>query len=169
MKPVNVGLIIGRFQPLHKGHVYLFRQALKHVDSLVIGIGSTNITNEDNPFPFATRKKMLLSVLREQKLMPFARKIFSLKDQSDEEWMKETIKKAGKVDVVIGNNEWVNGLFEKKGYKILRLSYYKRHLYESTKVRKLIKTGKKWHARVPLPVIAYIEAISSQGKPSLPK
>ncbi|MCS6956281.1 MAG: pantetheine-phosphate adenylyltransferase, partial [Patescibacteria group bacterium] len=35
------------------------------------------------------------------------------------------------------------------GYKVIRFPYYKRHLYEGWRIRKLIKKGKKWEDRVP--------------------
>jgi len=56
---------------------------------------------------------------------------------------------SGKIDVVIGNNEWTNGIFERAGYPVLRLGFYKRYLYEGVRIRRLIKIGKRWENRVP--------------------
>jgi len=50
---MKTGLIIGRFQPFHNGHLYAIKNALKKVDELVIAIGSSQYVNtEDNPFSF---------------------------------------------------------------------------------------------------------------------
>lgn len=57
-------------------------------------------------------------------------------DPDDAVWLKVLIKKTGKIDVVFGNNEWPNGIFEKAGYKVIRVPLYKRHIYEGTKIRK---------------------------------
>ncbi len=40
------GLLIGRFQPFHLGHLEAFRFALSKVDKLWIGIGSSNKSSE---------------------------------------------------------------------------------------------------------------------------
>lgn len=36
----KIGLLCGRFQPVHRGHIELIREALKHCDHLIIAIGS---------------------------------------------------------------------------------------------------------------------------------
>ena len=36
----NRGLLIGRMQPVHKGHISVILDTLKEVDELIIGIGS---------------------------------------------------------------------------------------------------------------------------------
>ena len=54
---------------------------------------------------------------------------------SDNIWLAELLKKAGKIDVVFGNNEWPNEIFEKAGFKVVRVPLYKRNIYEGTKIR----------------------------------
>lgn len=39
-KKVTLGLVLGRFQPLHLGHIYLINLAFKENDKVVICIGS---------------------------------------------------------------------------------------------------------------------------------
>ena len=36
------GLLIGRMQPVHKGHISVINETLKEVDELIIGIGSAD-------------------------------------------------------------------------------------------------------------------------------
>ena len=56
----KVGLLCGRFQPVHKGHISLIREALKHCDHLIIAIGSAQESGtKRNPFDFETRKELL--------------------------------------------------------------------------------------------------------------
>ena len=56
------GLLIGRFQPFHLGHIEALRFALSQVDNLWIGIGSSNKpTEKNNPFTADERKEMILS------------------------------------------------------------------------------------------------------------
>lgn len=56
----KIGLLCGRFQPVHKGHVELIREALKHCDHLIIAIGSAQESGtKKNPFDFETRKELI--------------------------------------------------------------------------------------------------------------
>lgn len=43
----KIGLIIGKFAPLHKGHEYLIKKALSEVDKLYILIYETNLIDVD--------------------------------------------------------------------------------------------------------------------------
>ena len=54
------GLLCGRFQPVHKGHVKLIRCALEHCDHLIIAIGSAQESRtKKNPFSFEERRELL--------------------------------------------------------------------------------------------------------------
>ena len=59
----KIGLIIGRFNPLHVGHEYLINYALSKCDKLLIFIGSANKNlSLSNPFSYEEREMMLKSV-----------------------------------------------------------------------------------------------------------
>ena len=52
------GLLIGRFQPFHLGHLEALKFALSKVDNLWLGLGSSNKSIEkSNPFSAEERKK----------------------------------------------------------------------------------------------------------------
>lgn len=149
-KKYSTGFIIGRFQPFHNGHDYLVKKSLRIVDKLIIGIGSSNIKNNNNPLSYSQRKEILAAYIEKEKLESKIIKIISLPDcPDDNDWFDSTIKKTGKIDLVIGNNDWVNGIFEKKKIKILRVAYYKRFIFEGEKIRKLISENQQWENRVP--------------------
>lgn len=154
----KTGLLVGRFQPFHLGHLHLIQQALEQVEKLVIGIGSANIFDNNNPLDFRTRDKMLNQVFDKEELQNRIIKTLPINDYPDDlVWLENSIKLTGQIDVVIGNNEWVNGIFEAKGYPILRLGLYRRDLYESKKIRQLIKEGKEWEDCVPSYLIEEIK------------
>ncbi len=145
------GLLIGRFQPFHKGHLYLLHHVKKKVKKLVIGVGSANVFDEDNPFSYEERKQMVEKVITEERLKNFIDSILPLNDYYDDERWFLDIRRVtgGRFDIIIGNNEWTNGIFEKQGYKILRAGFFKRYIYEGEKIRSLIRQKKQWSDRVP--------------------
>ena len=58
-KKLNTALIIGRWQPWHKGHRELFKAALKRAEKVAIGVRSTFSIDEKNPFSFEEVKKFI--------------------------------------------------------------------------------------------------------------
>ncbi|MCX8176649.1 MAG: adenylyltransferase/cytidyltransferase family protein, partial [Candidatus Bathyarchaeota archaeon] len=65
----SVGFYIGRFQPVHNGHIYAIRYALGRVKELIIGIGSAQFSHEvENPFTAGERFTMLRLGLDEVKI-----------------------------------------------------------------------------------------------------
>ena len=51
-KKLKTALIIGRWQPWHKGHRELFKAALERAERVAIGVRSTYATDGKNPFTF---------------------------------------------------------------------------------------------------------------------
>ena len=156
MKKYSIGIVIGRFQPFHKGHAYLINRALKLCDKLIIGIGSSNFSNKDNPFSCEKRLEMVKKFIKESSFTKASAdkgkiiKVVPIPDVPDDnEWLKITVKNAGKFDVSFGNNDWVNGIFKENGIEVIEVSYYKRYLLEGTKIRELMQAGKPWRDRVP--------------------
>jgi nicotinamide-nucleotide adenylyltransferase len=59
-----IGLLIGRFQPLHLGHIEAIKFALRQLSTLVIVVGSAQISYElRNPFTAGERIKMIRNTL----------------------------------------------------------------------------------------------------------
>ena len=79
----SVALVVGRFQPFHKGHWYLLQQALAVADFLVIAVGSSNIHNEENPLSYETRVQMLQLVLEHEGVKERVQKIVAAPDFPD--------------------------------------------------------------------------------------
>ncbi len=56
----DYAVFIGRFQPFHIGHLFVFREALKSANHLIVLIGSANEARSlRNPFTFSERKSMI--------------------------------------------------------------------------------------------------------------
>ena len=158
MQKYKVGLLVGRFQPFHKGHLQLIKKSFNYINTMIIGVGSVGKIDGDNFLDFEERKEMLEMVSKKEGWDDKVRKIVPLKDfNNDKLWLTHSREVAGKIDVVIGNNEWTNRIFEKAGYPILRLGFYRRDLYEGVKIRKLMKERKTWEDRVPQYLVKIIK------------
>lgn len=156
-KHYKTGLVIGRFQPFHNGHLYLIKEALKTCDKLIIGIGSSNVINDDNPWPIAKRKEILGKVIEEEGLKDKILKIVEIPDDpSDEVWYKIVLKNVGEFDVWIGNNEWNEEIFKQHNIPVLIMPFWERYLHEGTKIRKLIKENGDWKNRLPSYIISFL-------------
>jgi bifunctional NMN adenylyltransferase/nudix hydrolase len=59
-----LGVVIGRFQPLHNGHLSLIREALSGSDRVAIVLGSHNAArNLRNPFTTRERREMIANAM----------------------------------------------------------------------------------------------------------
>jgi nicotinamide mononucleotide adenylyltransferase len=126
-------------------------------EKIIIGIGSSNVTDEKNPYPFKLRKKILQEFLKNEKIESRVLSIIAVVDHPDDDvWLSKLLKKIGKVDVVIGDNEWVNQLFEKVNVPAIRIGFLDRKRLEGKVIRLLIHQKKKWKDRVPKYLIKYV-------------
>jgi len=133
----NTGLIVGRFQPLHYGHILLMKVAARICNEVVIGIGSANIIDKDNPFTVGERERWLRQQLNRFGLTPQVSRIVRLDDFHDNErWGNETLEAVGHIDAVIGNNDSVNDIFkDKAGITIVETPLFIRNVYQGTEIR----------------------------------
>ena len=101
----DFGVYIGRFQPLHKGHLHVIEQALEKVDRLILLIGSADSPRTIvNPFTFDERVGMITSSFRHH--VATNRLIISLlPDQvgDDGAWAQSVREKVNEVVLHFGN------------------------------------------------------------------
>lgn len=157
-KKYAVGIVIGRFQPFHLGHKYVIEKALEVCDKLYVGIGSAQIFDEKNPYSAEKRKLFLEKFLKEEKLESRIIDVLTIDDFPDDDvWFKRLKPRIPGVEIIVGDNEWVNGIFERHGIPALRIGYYRRHILEGTKIRDLLKEKKSIARRVPQYISSYLK------------
>ena len=62
------GLILGRFQPLHMGHLSLFENVIEKKEKIIVCIGSSDKKRtKENPYNALERTQMIESVLSRYK------------------------------------------------------------------------------------------------------
>ncbi|HSA97781.1 MAG TPA: nicotinamide-nucleotide adenylyltransferase [Candidatus Nitrosotenuis sp.] len=144
-----IGLLIGRFQPFHLGHLDAVKFALSIVDELLIGIGSSNKFNEKrNPFTADERRQMIESSLDEATLGKV--RIHYIPDMNDhEKWTYQIDEIVPKYDVVFSNDEFTHTLFGKRGIKIISVPLKQREVLSGTDIRVRIRDGMDWFGLVP--------------------
>ena len=143
------GLLIGRFQPFHLGHLDAVLFALARIDQLSICIGSSNKHNEKrNPFSAAERREMILSSIESS--ITNRIKIFNIPDvDNHEKWTFEIDQIVPKYDVVFTNDEFTKTLFEKRQINVIQVILKDREKFSGTNIRQLILDGKNWQDFVP--------------------
>jgi len=150
-----IGLFIGRFQPLHNGHVDAIRQILKKVSKLYVLIGSSNVHDEQNPFTLEERKHMLGSVFV-QEIAHNRIVVASIPDFDDHEHWFSVIDKKVKFDIVYTRNIIVAALFRKHKVKVEQQDYNLR--FHAINIRHLMKAHEdEWNHLVPEPVVDIIK------------
>ena len=94
MKKHITGLFIGRFQPFHKGHLFIIKRALRRVDKLIIGIGSAQVKDKNNPLSAEQRKKVLEIVIEKEGWKDKIANITPLRDYpNDDLWPEKVLQK----------------------------------------------------------------------------
>lgn len=153
----KLGLVIGRFQPFHKGHQYLIEESLKISEKIIIGIGSANKSDAKNPWNWEERKKVIAAFLKHEGLYTKVKDIIPLYDNPDDDvWFQNLVKAAGSFDVTIGNNPWNNGIIERHGIPALTIGFKNRDKWEGVQIRDLMSKKGKWEDRVPKHLVKHI-------------
>ncbi len=156
----STGLVIGRFQPFHKGHEYLFEKAFEHCDKVIIGIGSANRHNKNNPWTARERRGFLMKFIENKRYEDKILRIINIDDHPDDDvWFENLTKKTGPFDVTLGNNDWNNGIIERHGIKAIYTGIHNREEFEGFKIRKLMCEKKLWKQRVPTYLQDFIRSL----------
>jgi len=143
------GLLIGRFQPFHLGHLDAVLFGLSRAENLFICIGSSNKSNErKNPFSAEERREMIVTSIEPS--IADRIKIFDVPDVGDhEKWTFEIDKTVPKYDVVFTNDEFTKTLFEKRKISVISVVLKDREKFSGTNIRNLISEDKNWRDLVP--------------------
>ncbi|MFH1064172.1 MAG: nicotinamide-nucleotide adenylyltransferase [Candidatus Woesearchaeota archaeon] len=155
-------LILGRFQPLHKGHMKVIQDAYAEDKGLAIVIGSTDKENtKENPFSAEERKQMIEEALKAENITA---DIFLVPDINlDSEYVEHLEDNIGhRPEKIITENDDTIRLFKDAGYDIITTP---RHFdISATEVRLRIAKGEEWRGFLPAPVIKILEEIDGVAR-----
>jgi len=154
------GLFVGRFQPVHNGHLKALEFVFSSVDEVIIGIGSAQASHTlKNPFTTSERMEMLIRALDEA---GFERRyhLIPLPDINfNAIWATYVESMVPRFDVVFTGNSLVAQLFREKGYEVIVQPMFRKDILSATEIRKRMVEGKPWEDLVPRSVAEFIREI----------
>ena len=154
----DLAVIIGRFQPVHNGHIELFKSAALVAENVLILVGSSFIARDSrNPFSFYEREKMIINALEEEfgenkkkfNIIPITDNLYNdnlwiASVQNEVQGMLEELGKPKGTVTLIGHHKdhtsWYLDVFPK-----YELEEIKRTVsLDSTKIRELFFNGENF-------------------------
>jgi nicotinamide-nucleotide adenylyltransferase len=157
------GLMTGRFQPFHSGHLALARQALAECDELVIAVGSAQFNFIDkDPFTAGERVLMIHTALKEAGVDTSRCYIIPVaNDENNARWLANLKSQVPLFDAVYSGNEFVEYLasYYDRSLAVRKPRFVARAKCNGTHIRGLIATGKKWRHLVPPAVAKTIDEV----------
>lgn len=158
------GLLIGRFQPFHLGHLDALRFALSKVDRLWVGLGSSNKPlQKNNPFSAEERKKMILDSVDESVKKRI--EIYPIPDLENHlKWIELIDTLVPKFDIVFTNDELTQHLYSKRAVQVMPIPFTKRDTLSGTNIRDLITNDQKWEDLVPEGTKNFLNTIGAKQR-----
>ncbi len=158
------GLLIGRFQPFHLGHLEALQFALSKVEKLWIGIGSSNKSPEkNNPFTADERKEMILSSISDSISKKI--QIFPIPDlDNHKKWIANIESIVPDFEVVFSNDELTQSLYSKLGKTVTSVPFKQRETLSGTNIRQKILSDQDWKNLVPLGTKTVLENIDAKNR-----
>ena len=157
------GLLIGRFQPFHLGHLDALQFALSKVDKLWVGLGSSNLPpQKDNPFSAEQRQEMILSSIDDA--MKEKISIYFIPDLDNHmKWIEKIDTIVPKFDIIFSNDELTNHLYSKRNTQVMTIPFLKRDKLSGTRIRDLIISDQNWNDLVPEGTKHFLEKINAKN------
>ena len=118
-------LVIGRYQPFHKGHLHVVAEVAEEADELLIGVAAAaDSWTPKNPFTSGERNQMITLALEEAGLGPFI--IVDLPDiHNPPVWARYVMALTPDFDLVMAHNPETLELFEREGIATRKATPYR--------------------------------------------
>jgi nicotinamide-nucleotide adenylyltransferase len=160
------GLMMGRFQPFHLGHLELSKQILSECDQVVIAITSSQFNYlEKDPFTAGERIEMIHNSLNESGVDLSRCFIVGIENQFNIATWASYLKAAlPNFDKVYSGNEYVKMLLADSGIDVVPPKFFDRTEYNATRIRKMIINDENWQDLVPNAVVNLISKINGQNR-----
>jgi nicotinamide-nucleotide adenylyltransferase len=177
-KTITRGLMIGRFQPFHNGHLHLSKQILQECNELIIAIGSAqfNYIYKD-PFTAGERVLMIHAALIESGIdLAKCYIIPVINDENNARWFGHLRSMVPHFDIIYSGNEFVKSLVLQESIGVKKPEFSKKNEFNGTNIRKQLAgatnttTTKRttalqnWKTLVPNSVSRLIEEVDGVNR-----
>ena len=147
----KTALLIGRYQPFHKGHLEVVKQILNECDELIIGIGSAQYSHtKENPFTAGERLEMIRAALDAENVPRDRYMIIPIQDlHNNSIWVHHIKAICPNFDVIYTRNPLATRLFQEGSIKVKAQPLFDRHIYSGTAIREEMIAGGDWEKFIP--------------------
>jgi nicotinamide-nucleotide adenylyltransferase len=160
------GLLVGRFQPFHGGHLAVVREVrrARSDDVLILGVGSAQESYTwQNPFTAGERLEMISRALTEARLDGIL--AIPLPDiQRHALWVRHVESLVPPFERVYTNNPLTRLLFEEEGYEVEGPTLVERSRFEGEVVRQRLALDREWEPLVSPAVASYLREIRAPSR-----
>ena len=157
------GLMAGRFQPFHNGHLALAKQVLAECKELVIVVGSAQFNFiEKDPFTAGERVEMIHAALKEAGCDLARCFIIPVpNDENNARWLASLRSQAPAFDAIYSGNEFVEYLVKAQDQSLVvrKPKFASKKEFNGSNIRALVASGRQWKHLVPPAVADMIEAV----------
>jgi len=160
------GMMMGRFQPFHLGHLDLVKQILKECDEVLITITSSQFNYlEKDPFTAGERIDMIHSSLKESSLDMRKCIVVAIENQFNiATWPSYLKSMLPPFEKVYSGNDYVKMLLSDFGVSVVTPVFLDRQKYNATRIRSMIISGENWEELVPPAISKFMEKINAKNR-----
>ena len=160
------GLVIGRFQPFHRGHLALIRaiRRRRRDETLLLAVGSAQESfTAENPFTAGERLEMIGLALDAARFTS-CQAVPVTDIHRHALWVRHLETLLPSFDRVYTNNPLTRLLFEADEYPVESPKLQERDRWQGSFVRQRLREGSGWEPLVPPVVRGYLQAINAVGR-----
>ena len=160
------GILVGRFQPFHAGHLAVVRavRTARPSEELILGVGSAQESYTwKNPFTAGERLEMIHLALDEAELGGVW--AVPLPDiQRHAMWVRYVKSMVPRFERVYTNNPLTRLLFEQSDYAVDAPKLVDREQLQGEVVRQRLADDREWRGLVPSEVAAYLADLEAPAR-----
>lgn len=158
----QTALLIGRFQPFHRGHEKAVAHLLRRYPRLILAVGSAQERRtRDNPFSAVERATMVRRVAAAHPAWRGRVRLASMPDSpSNAEWTRRVAARFPPGRHAVGSaNPLVRKLLGSAGYRIDPAPLFNRLSWQGETLRARIRAGRAWKPLMPRALWAWMERV----------
>ena len=160
------GILIGRMQPVHNGHMQIIKKILEEVDEIIIGIGSAQLSHElKDPFTAGERIVMMNQALSDMDIDSSRYYIIPMQDINfNAIWVSHVKMLTPPFSIVYSGNPLVKQLFSEEGFEVRQPPLYDRMHLSGSEVRRRILNDENWEELVPNATVNLLDEIDGVNR-----